>query len=955
MTIASVLVQPQRFTRVSATANVRLIDDVGRMIALFVEDAATDGPVAQALLDAAVAVGPRMQQELETHLRTVASSLRIRAQTFVTSLEGFGQDIADVGDDPAKATVLAGRLLTILGEGLDKLTYPGLRELVQFLADLLEKDLGLSAAFIEAQILAFLNDAATRISALDDGGDAGVRRQRRACSATLRRLARFLQTNFHFPGLDVDGLTRSLYNLLQQAGIQEVLRQARCALTEFEAALDGARALGAALPDTHSLGAALVQLPAQPLYAWYPSWLLYDEDVLLLGLSDCKNAAQLIVTIRDSSAEVPVFLREKFTPAQLASLTGVTAGTEPTEEQKLIVLAVLNNLIQGPLIYDSERFPSLTLPDGLRDEQLDSIKKNEVLLANRRFICHVFGDELKDASGWFKRWAADVGRALIEAVFGEPAWPRHQVSVSPDGRFIMCDDMPLLMGENLKWYDAPIFSTREYGQTFWTFDHISPAVCEGFAHHLAWPATLGKAVWHLVNIILNQPGHRIGGSIAVSMEFAEALDQLIFGRPINGYAIGDWGKWLSSGVLGPRAIAIFIGSFQGTHTSATGGNIFLFWLTMFLGDVIRNSGPANITSSVRSLVLDVITLVNHGGPHDAPSTMPDHPAQNHLKQAPFESLVRTLYGIWLLSYYKREDHSIEIWKDDVDDRLARAIKLWLGGGLGMGIFAGFTSSLVCQILSWAEDWKLLAKTMGKAAVIMVLQFWFLEYLFVEGDTDGGTYNPRGPTAFAGYKKKDTSPYKLPYPSGVALYCGQGNQGEWSHNDISNVGTTQQCYAYDFGHDHKQPVCAVRSGIVWSFTESNADNASGPGTLNLLTVMHTTNDSVHDDPFGTGAVTTYARYLHGAQNGVTNAFASRGLPVPARGTVVNQGDVIMLADDTGKSFHSHLHLDVVMDTKNAVVTPATAGGPGDVGIPFVFRDVRGEGRPLNLTWYESENG
>lgn len=959
MTIGSVLVQPQRITRVSADADVRLIDDVGRMIALLVEDAATDGPVAHALLDAAVAVGPRLQQELETRLRTVASSLRIRAQTFVTSLEGFGQDVADIGDDPAKATVLAGRLLTLLGEGLDTLTYPGLRQLVQFVVDLLEKDLGLSAAFIDAQILAFLNDAADRISALDDGGDGAVRRRRRACSATLRRLGRFLQANFRFPGLDVDGLTRLLYNLLQEAGIQEVLRQARCALSEFETAVGGARALGAALPDigARSVGAAaLVELSGQPVYGWYPSWLLSDEDLLLLGLSDCKNAAQLIATVRDSSLEVPVFLREKFSPAQLAGLSGVTVGTEPTEEQKLIVLAVLNKVIQGSLIYDSERFPSVTLPDDLREDQLKAIEKNDVLLANRRFICHVFRDELKDASGGFVRWLGGIGRTLVEILFGEPAWPRNQVSVSADRRFIMCDDMPLLMGENLNWYDAPIFSTAEDGQTFWIFAHISPKVCEGFAHHLAWPATLGKAVWHLVTIILDQPGHRVGGSIAVSLEFAEALNQLIFGRPVNGYAIGDWGKWLSSGVVGPRGLAILGGSFQGTHTAATGGNIFLFWLTMYLGDVTRNAGPASITNSARSLVLGILTLVNFGGPRDGPSQMSDHPAQNHLKQGPINSLVNTLYGIWLLSYYKREDHSIEIWSaGGIGDRRERAFALWLGGGIGMGIFAGFTSSLVCQILAWAEDWALLGKTIGIASVISVLQFWFLEYFFKEGDTDGGTYNPRGPAAFAGYKKKDTSPYKLPYPSGVALYCGQGNQGAWSHNDISNIGSTQQCYAYDFGHDHQQPVCAVRSGIVWSFTESNADNASGSGNLNLLTVMHTTNDSVHDDPFGTGAVTTFARYLHGAQNGVTNAFASRGLPPPVRGTPVNQGDVIMLADDTGKSFHSHLHLDVVMDTSGAVVTAATAGGPGSVGIPFVFRDVRGEGRPLNLTWYESENG
>ena len=32
----------------------------------------------------------------------------------------------------------------------------------------------------------------------------------------------------------------------------------------------------------------------------------------------------------------------------------------------------------------------------------------------------------------------------------------------------------------------------------------------------------------------------------------------------------------------------------------------------------------------------------------------------------------------------------------------------------------------------------------------------------------------------------------------------------------------------------------------------------------------------------------------------------------------------------------------------------APNPGTIGIPFVFNEIRGEGRPLNLTWYESEN-
>jgi murein DD-endopeptidase MepM/ murein hydrolase activator NlpD len=244
---------------------------------------------------------------------------------------------------------------------------------------------------------------------------------------------------------------------------------------------------------------------------------------------------------------------------------------------------------------------------------------------------------------------------------------------------------------------------------------------------------------------------------------------------------------------------------------------------------------------------------------------------------------------------------------------------------------------------------------------MVLQFWFLENLQKEGDTDGGTYNPRGPGKFKGYANKDTSPYKLPYAKGEALYCGQANQGLWSHNDLSNTGSSQQCYAYDFGHDHRHPVHAARGGIVWAFVENNADNSEA--SPNMIVIRHNANDAEHDDPFGTGAVTTYARYLHGAQNGITDAFASRGLPPPVpeqtnpgAGTVVNQGDVIMLADDTGLSFHSHLHMDVMMDMSGTVIAPGgVPSGPGTTGIPFVFREVRGDGRPLNLTWYESDNG
>src|ERR1044071_10475779 len=103
MTVASALLQPQRFARISADANLRLMEDVGRLIALIFEDLANEGPLVQAVVDAAVAMGPRLQHELEARFRTVASALRIRAQAFATSFQDLGDDIAAIGDDAGKA------------------------------------------------------------------------------------------------------------------------------------------------------------------------------------------------------------------------------------------------------------------------------------------------------------------------------------------------------------------------------------------------------------------------------------------------------------------------------------------------------------------------------------------------------------------------------------------------------------------------------------------------------------------------------------------------------------------------------------------------------------------------------------------------------------------------------------------------------------------------------------
>ena len=67
--------------------------------------------------------------------------------------------------------------------------------------------------------------------------------------------------------------------------------------------------------------------------------------------------------------------------------------------------------------------------------------------------------------------------------------------------------------------------------------------------------------------------------------------------------------------------------------------------------------------------------------------------------------------------------------------------------------------------------------------------------------------------FAGYPPGDTSPYKLPYVQGKALFVGQANQGMFSHMRFNWL---PQVYAYDFAHDFGEEILATRGGTVVDF-------------------------------------------------------------------------------------------------------------------------------------------
>jgi hypothetical protein len=143
-----------------------------------------------------------------------------------------------------------------------------------------------------------------------------------------------------------------------------------------------------------------------------------------------------------------------------------------------------------------------------------------------------------------------------------------------------------------------------------------------------------------------------------------------------------------------------------------------------------------------------------------------------------------------------------------------------------------------------------------------------------------------------------------------------------------------------------------------------------GNWNFITIRHDVDDTGaviapdpnHDRDVGGRVVVTFATYGHGRQNGVTAAFARWATPVPTAsiiGTRVRRGQPIMLAGDTGTSFHNHLHMHVLPEMLPAGATGPTAPATGAVvnnnyGIPFIFQDVGGDGVPKNLTWHTSNN-
>lgn len=127
-----------------------------------------------------------------------------------------------------------------------------------------------------------------------------------------------------------------------------------------------------------------------------------------------------------------------------------------------------------------------------------------------------------------------------------------------------------------------------------------------------------------------------------------------------------------------------------------------------------------------------------------------------------------------------------------------------------------------------------------------------------------------------------SPYVLPYPAPRSYMCWQGR-----FTGGHNRGNLH--YAQDFAMPVNSVVIAARGGSVFFKRDDVPEGTGSDSVVNEVIVLHS--DS------------TYARYVHLAENGVFVEIDQ----------LVRQGDTLAITGNTGNvGPEPHLHFDVISD-------------------------------------------
>lgn len=915
--IASVLLQPRTLSRMSGrSAEADLGDELLALAQRIVGDPAALEAVLPAFKRAGEAVGNSLQARITQGLPQALPALR---NVFQPCIQGF-IDLGS-GEAPTSAPEMLVKLadaIDAVSASLDTLSDDGIRALFRRLAAVLTDTLGLDRAVMQTTLDLFFDEA--RAGLLEGvtamSADAAATRIAMACA--LRRVQPELAGALPLLDFGIDRLANLLIAELRRTGVAALRDKGECLLGKLKAVL-GAVA----------------------------------------------EIARLVAGGPGGQLAPPV-------PHSLKAMKAAPAKRSRAKAAP----------------------PAQAAPATPRSEDGTFCWYASWLYATRRQGCS----------------KNTPGAALAMTVV--PGYPEDEVWLSADKKTLVlrragADDEVLDQKDTpFEWHEAKQFKTES---TEWfTFAHVSPTFLETWAHVTAVLVEAVAGLWHCIAMAASPREH--GTNIPLWLwNWGKASSSGIAKTPLPSLIAqkAGWGmgaKYVFSPLV--PILSVVLGSLEGKHSKTNGTNCFLQWLTLLGGDALDAFTISVITNAVRSVSLSAFTLINYTGPdnRDRPDDWTydnETRPKNWDMSGPVTGLINTLLGMLFFKLVSREDYGLPV----AAGSDAKPFVLWWIFG---GILFNFVGTFSGQLISWGLAGTVTPKQLWqeplKAAGMGLAMFPIQQYTTMEGDTDGGRFNPTKQVGgnvyrparqpFAGYPDHSASPYKLPYAKDTALFVGQGNLGLFSH---ARFNSNPQVYAFDFAHDFKDEVLCVRNGTVVDYFDFMPDDqdlsgtdpddataiaaavaaAAASGTLlpnqsngsnggwNFILIRHDAIDNMHDKDQGGANVQTYAQYGHGANGGVRAAFAARGINAnQIIGTAVTQGQVVMLAGDTGVSFHNHLHLHVLGATS---ITAAPLPGTPQVinrsaltpyTLPFVFSEVSHvfatDGVPQHLNWYTSAN-
>lgn len=929
MSLGATLLQPQMLSRMRGRSPAEeLGDEAMALLHKLVLDGDTLHALEPALLAAGEALGTRLSARVRDKLPRGLASLVALFQPLIGGFTQLGASVAS----PTELMARIATALDALAGATESLSDEAIRALVRRVAGIARDDFGLDSAVLIAELKQFLADFRHGIAAAPATAGQGSDATRHALACLLLRVERELLPLLPAFGFDADRIATLLIAELRRTGLAELRDKAQCLLGKVAA--------------------------------------------VLRALADA---------VRLMSAEVGVSRAMPKRPVRAAARRPARRDT-----------------------------PTAAPP---RSDDGQYCWYASWLYATR---FQGFGGE------------PAAGIAFLQTIC--PGYPEDEVWLSSDRKTLTLrrahgDDEVLHHAETpFEWHQAPQFSGSAPARPtkgsdhaeYFVFPRIGAPFLETWAQVTALLVDVAAGMWHVVEMATSPREYAVNIPLWL-WNWGRAITASIGKAPLPSLiaqkaGMGMGGKYLFSPLV--AMLTVILGSLEGHHSRTNSSkNVFLQYLTMLGGDALNAFTIHTVTQAVRSLSLSVFTLINYEGLGQKPENGPDPRPNNWDMAGPVIGLINTLVGMAVFKLVRREDHGLPIGGNPTP------FLLWFFLGAPIGAFiGGFCGTLIGWAVSRTVTPAQLWKEPVKAAIIGLLAFLVQLYMAKEGDTDDGRYNPtvdpqgdpNGRQPFAGYAENAaTSPYRLPLPAGATTFVGQANQGFFSH---MRYGFVVQVYAYDFAHDFKDEILAVRDGTVVDWFDfypddteldlsggSAADTATGQaaanagqraglitagqsgfdttitptggggsanltGNWNTVMIRHDTVDNDHDRDMNGTVVVTFAEYGHGANGGVRAAFALRGIaPNNIIGTRVRQGEVVMLAGDSGTSFHNHLHLHVrpaLPGTPVPPATPAPTFAPilpttlAKYTVPFIFREGRhvlGRDGPLrHLTWYTSEN-